>query len=207
MRRSFGSRLLRGAATTAATITAIAALMAACAATLAAQTVAAGQSAEPSLNLAVTYNAMHSNQVPNAGFWMQGGSFQIEGRFYRGLGAVADVTRLHVANINSTGVGLDLITATFGPRYTFARSRYELFAQALVGEATGFNSIFPSSTGANTTANSLAVKAGGGINVVFTPHIALRAIEADWIRTQFPNSTTNTQDNFNLATGLVFRFR
>lgn len=208
MRRPLGSRLLRGAATTAARITAIAALLAAAtAAPLAAQSAAANQLAKPSLNIAITYTASRANQIPSSSFWMQGGGLQIEGRFYHGLGAVADVTSLHVANINSTGVGLDLVTATFGPRYTWSSKRYEFYAQALAGDATGLNSIFPSSTSANTTATSMAIKAGGGINVLFTPHLALRAIEADWTRHQFPNSTTNAQDSFNLAAGVVFRFR
>ena len=208
MRRLFGSRLLCGAATTAARIATTAALIAAaCVVPLVAQSAAAGRSSRPSLNVAVTYAATRSDQASGSSFWMQGGSFQIEGRFYGGLGVVADVTRLHVANINSSGVGLDLVTATFGPRYTWTSSRYEFFAQALAGAATGFNSVFPATTGANTTSTSLAVKTGGGVNVALTRHLALRVIEADWTRTQFPNSTTNAQDNLNLGGGLVFRFR
>jgi hypothetical protein len=81
------------------------------------------------------------------------------------------------------------------------------FAQALVGDAAGFNSVFPYPTGATTTARSLAFKTDGGVNVALTPHVALRALEADWTRTQLPNSTTNAEDNFNLGAGLVFRFR
>ena len=134
MRRPLGSRLLQGAATTAARITAIAALVAAAtSAPLAAQSAATGQLAKPSLNIAITYSALRANQISSTSFWMQGGSVQIEGRFYHGLGAVADVTSLHVANINSTGVGLDLVTATFGPRYTWSSARYEFYAQALAG--------------------------------------------------------------------------
>jgi hypothetical protein len=210
MRRSQGSRLLQGAATkkTSIAVTIGAAILAALwAAPLTAQKPQAESTTVPSLNVAILYSALRAPQVPNTSFWMQGGSIQVEGSFYRGLGAVADVTRLHVANINSSGVGLDLVTATFGPRYTWTRPRYGIFAQMLVGDAIGFNSVFPFVTGANTTASSLALKAGGGINVRLTPHLALRAIEADWMRTQLPNSTTNVQNSLNLGAGAVFRFR
>jgi hypothetical protein len=48
----------------------------------------------------------------------QGGSVQMYGRFWHGLGGVADVAGLHTGSVHGSGVGLDLVTATFGPRYT-----------------------------------------------------------------------------------------
>ena len=118
-----------------------------------------------------------------------------------------DIGGAHNANVNSTGVGLDMVTATFGPRYTCSHRRVGVYGQGLVGEAIGFNSIFPHQTGLQTTANSLAVKAGGGINVNLAPHFALRLIEADYLRTQLPNSTDNVQNNLTLGAGIVLKFR
>ena len=165
--------------------------------------------APDSLQVAVTYNATLTNPVSGANFWMQGGSVQLEGRFYRGLGAVADIAGAHIANINSTGVGLDLITTVFGPRYTFAplRRKYSLFVQALGGEAFAFNSLFPAPTGATTSHYGLAVEMGGGLDVNLSPHIALRALQANWLRTQLPNSTNNAQNSLQLGAGIVLRFR
>jgi hypothetical protein len=167
--------------------------------------------AAPKYNLDVSfsYNATLADAITSSSFWMQGGSAEVHGRFYRGLGAVADVTGMHTAGIGSSSVGLDLVTATFGPRYTWspAHRRYALFGQALVGKAFGFNSVFPAASGATASQNSLAVNLGGGMNVVLTPHLALRAFEADWLRTQLPNSTTNAQNNLRLGAGIVFRFR
>lgn len=161
------------------------------------------------LAVAVTYNATRASTVPGANFWMQGGSIEIEDRFYRGLGMMAEIAGAHADNIQSSGVGLDLVTAAFGPRYTWALAhrRYRFFAQALVGEADGFNSVFPTPHGAIASSNSLALKMGGGINIALSPHIALRAIEGNWLRTQFPNSAANIQNNLSLGTGFVFRFR
>jgi hypothetical protein len=68
------------------------------------------------LEIAFSYQGMHSNVVNGSGFWLRGGAAQIHGQFYGGWGAVADIAGAHIANINSSGVGLDLVTATFGPR-------------------------------------------------------------------------------------------
>jgi len=68
------------------------------------------------LEVGFTYNPVRSNSAGDESFWMQGGSAQAEGRFWRGLGVVADVGGSHISNIQSSGVGLDMVTATFGPR-------------------------------------------------------------------------------------------
>src|ERR1700752_65921 len=69
--------------------------------------------------VAFTYDGTLSEQVANSHLWLQGGSAQIHGQFYGGWGAVADIAGAHIANISPSGVGLDLVTATFGPRYTW----------------------------------------------------------------------------------------
>jgi hypothetical protein len=157
------------------------------------------------LEVAVTYDVALSNQTTSNSFWLQGGGVQVHGRFWRGLGVVADVAGLHVGNIHSTGVGLDLVTATFGPRFTWSRRRFSYFGQGLVGEADGFHSVFPDSSGADSGGDSLAVQAGGGVNLTLSPHLSVRAFEANWVRTQFPNATTNVQNNLRLGAGVVFR--
>jgi hypothetical protein len=161
------------------------------------------------LDVAITYSAAMSNATTTDRFWMQGGSAQLHGQLYRGLGVVAEVSGTHTGSINSSGVGLDIVTATFGPRYTWspARSRYSIFGQALVGEANGFASVFPTVRGASDSSNSLAVQAGGGLNLSLSPRMALRICEASWMRTQFPNGTTNAQDFLRLGAGVVLRFR
>jgi hypothetical protein len=161
------------------------------------------------LDVAVTFNASVDNNVPGSSFWMQGGSAQVHGQFWRGLGVVADVAGLHTANIHSSGVGLDLVTVTFGPRYTWgpAHHGYTFFGQFLAGEASGLNGVFPYATGTDNTANGLGLQVGGGMSVPVAHHFAVRAFDADWLRTQLPNATTNVQNNFRLGAGLIFRFK
>jgi hypothetical protein len=173
----------------------------------------AAQSAPPvslgHLEVALTYNPVRSNEARDESFWMQGGSAQVEGRFWRGLGIVADVSGSHINNINSSGVGLDMVTATFGPRYTWApaHKKLSIFGEGLVGVSNGFNSVFPAPAGATTDAHGLAVLAGGGVNVRLLRHLSIRAVEADWLRTQLPNGANDAQNNLRLGTGVVLRFK
>lgn len=166
-------------------------------------------SAAPSrIDFAFAYSAARSNAVGGSSFWLQGGSAQMHLLFYRALGLVIDFSGWHAGNIQSSGVGLDLVTSTTGLRYTWrpAHTRYSLYGQALAGVANGYNSDFPANSGVVASSQSLALKLGGGLNIGMTRRIALRAIEADWLRTQFPNSTTGTQSSCQLNSGLVFRF-
>jgi len=161
------------------------------------------------IEVAVNYTAMRANVITSDSFWMQGGSVQVHGQFWRGLGVVADIAGQHTTNINSSGVALDMVTATFGPRYTWspAHSRYSLFGEGLVGDAFAFNGLFPTASGPDTGSFDLAVKGGGGINLWLSRHVALRALEAYWLRTQLPNTTTNVQNNLQLGAGVVIRVK
>lgn len=159
-----------------------------------------------SIDLALTYNASRTNNVSGANFWMQGGSVQFHGQFWRGLGAVVDVSGLHTGNNHSSGVGLDLVAATFGPRYTWQlpRHRFATYGQALAGEAFGFHSVFPNIWGAKENASSMAVKIGGGLTMKLSGHFLLRPIEAGWLRTQLPNGSNDAQNSFLQGAGFVF---
>jgi hypothetical protein len=161
------------------------------------------------LEVAVNYNAMRANVITGDTFWIQGGSVQVHGQFWRGLGVVADVAGQHTTNINSSGVALDMVTVTFGPRYTWspAHSRYSLFGEGLVGDAFAYNGLFPTISGPSTSSSDLAVKTGGGMNLSLSRHVALRAFEALWLRTQLPNTTTNVQNNLQLGAGIVVRVK
>src|ERR1700733_14357859 len=71
----------------------------------------------PRLEVAVLYNSLLTNVVRANRFWMQGGSIQVDEQFWHGLCVEADIAGLHSQNANNAGVGLDMVTATFGPRY------------------------------------------------------------------------------------------
>ncbi len=174
-----------------------------------AQTAPQKPAAPGSLDVAVLYTADSSDRIPGARFWMQGGTVQLHGQFWRGLGVVADITGDHSSNIGTPGVGLDMVTATFGPRYTWQPShrRVAVFGQALVGESNALHSVFPIPTGVTDSSNSLALKIGGGLNYRLGQHLAVRAFEGDWVRTQFPNGTTDVQNHLQLGAGVILHLR
>jgi hypothetical protein len=180
--------------------------------------VAMGQKAskvEP-VDVAITYDALHANHITGDTFWMQGGAVELGARLYRGLGIAARVEGSHVGAATTNRVPLSLVTTIFGLRYTVtSRSgRYVIFGEGLAGESNGFHSLFSKGSGpvdsptagTTTSANALAVEAGGGLDVRLSEHLALRAVDIRYLRTGFPNSTTNIQNNLNLGAGIVFRF-
>lgn len=163
------------------------------------------------VDLAATYTEQYSNLVSTPTFWHGGGSVEISAQYYRGFGLAGNIAGTQTGNAADSGVGLSVVTATFGPRYTFDRpfgmerkKSLAIFGQGLVGTAWGFNSYFPSSTGATWDASSLALQVGGGVDFG-SRHWAIRAFQADWLRTQLPNGTTNVQNTLRLGAGIVFR--
>lgn len=162
-----------------------------------------------SMDVAVAYSALDANVVGGSGFWMEGGSAQLHGQFWRGWGLVADVAGMHTGLMPRSTAGLDLITITGGPRYTWTTPghRIALFGQGLAGEALGRNSVFPASATTKSSANSVAVQLGGGVNLPLSEHVSVRAVEADWLRTSLPNATTDAQNNLRIGAGIVFHTR
>ena len=70
------------------------------------------------------------------------------------------------------------------------------FVHALFGAAT------ISSGGVNTTAFAMLV--GGGFDLGLRKGIGIRLLQADWLMTQFGNSTQNSQGR--VSAGLVIKF-
>jgi hypothetical protein len=87
---------------------------------LRAQAVATGpMSGHQEVDLAVTYTVQHSNLVSNPTFWQQGGSVELSTQTYRGFGIAANITGTNIGDAANSGTGLTMVTATFGPRYTW----------------------------------------------------------------------------------------
>ena len=160
------------------------------------------------LDLAFSYVGERSVKAGTSqNFWMQGGSIELGANVWHGWGIAADVTGTHASSIGSGGVPLSLVTTTFGPRYRWhADHRLSVYGQGLIGEANGFHSLFPTPFGSQSSANSLAVQVGGGVDCRLSSHFAIRVIDAAWLRTQLPNSTDDVQNTLRLGAGIVMRF-
>lgn len=156
--------------------------------------------------------------------WEGQGTFN----FNRYFGVTADVSGSILSPFSFSTSGFSASTYQhvtnylFGPTVTAGFGRSAVFAHALFGAAhsslgAGVNVpvIGGISTGL-TSANAFAMAFGGGIDIGMTRHFAIRAVQVDYIRTQFSatdalltglsSSLGNRQNSFRYSSGIVFRF-
>jgi len=156
--------------------------------------------------------------------WEGQGTFN----FNRYLGVTADVSGSILSPFSFSTSGFSASTYQhvtnylFGPTVTAGFGRSAVFAHALFGAAhsslgAGVNIpiIGGISTGL-TSANAFAMAFGGGIDIGMTRHFAIRAVQVDYIRTQFnsidaltsglSSGLGNRQNSFRYSSGIVFRF-
>jgi outer membrane immunogenic protein len=164
--------------------------------------------AAPRADVAVSFIAARSLKASTSqDFWMEGGSAELGINLWRGIGVVLDGTGLQTGSIGSSGVPLVLTTVTIGPRYRWhAEHRYSIYGQALIGEASGSNSVFPTLSGATSNASSFALQLDGGLDYKLSQFFSIRALNVGYLRTTLPNGTNNVQNTLRLGAGLVFRF-
>ena len=166
------------------------------------------------VDVAITYVAERAKvaSVDCGCFWLNGGSGDFSITLFHGMGVAADLTGEHASNIG-TGIDLDKVMFAAGPRYTYSpklRLRkgpgIAVYGEGLFGGVHGFNTIFPSSAGTIGAASSFAMQLGGGLDLRFAKHIGIRAVEADYVRSAFPNNAGNVQNDLRLAAGISFHF-
>jgi hypothetical protein len=169
------------------------------------------------------YSYLRNN---NNGFngWEGQGTFN----FNRYLGVTADVSGASLTPFSFSLLGASASTYQhitnylFGPTVTAEFGISAVFAHALFGEAhssLGAGVTLPIIGGISTgltSANAFAMAFGGGIDIGLTRHLAIRAVQVDYLRTQFSatdalttglsSSLGNRQDSFRYSTGIVFRF-
>jgi hypothetical protein len=156
--------------------------------------------------------------------WEGQGTFNLN----RYLGVTADVSGASLTPFSfsvlgfSAGTYQHLNNYLFGPTLTASLGRSAVFAHALFGETrsslgvgVGIPIIGGISTGL-TSAHAFAMAFGGGIDIGLTRHLAIRAVQVDYLRTQFSatdelttglsSSLGNRQNSFRYSTGIVFRF-
>jgi peptidoglycan-associated lipoprotein len=161
--------------------------------------------------LAATFTMEEGQSTPaggNGNFWLQGGSLDLGFTVLHRFGWATNLTGGHTSNIGP-GVGLNVIDFMTGPRYTVrlaTKSKHEsrFFVEALAGGARGFSSVFPKSSGLDDKAASFAWQAGGGLDISISKHLAIRVVEADYVRSYLPNNGSNVQDHIRLAAGVTY---
>jgi hypothetical protein len=98
------------------------------------------------------------------------------------------------------GVNARAYSYTFGPTFSARYRHVTPFAHVLLGGvhvSAGFQNLSASTSGFTTMV-------GGGLDVKATDHIAIRAIQGDWILWHIQNVTNSS--NGRISAGIVFRF-
>lgn len=178
---------------------------------LAAQTPLVGSSETPRAEISLGYSYVLARTATPTGccFNMNGGSASAAFNVTNWLGIAGDFGGYHVGNVRNSGFPLDVFSYTFGPRISIRRRRVIPFAQALFGGGHAGNSLytvgFQQGSAPPSARNSFAMALGGGLDVNVSRHLTIRAFQADWLYTQFPNGTNNRQNNLRITAGIVFR--
>jgi len=95
-------------------------------------------------------------------------------------------------------------TYLFGPRLNLRRNYFVPFLEFLIGGMRADGQV----TG-DARQSSFALAAGGGVDIVFTKHIAWRFAQIDYLMTNATGINLNAsgrQDNLRAGTGLVLRW-
>jgi len=183
----------------------------------------AGSESETRATIFGGYSYLRNNSNGFSG-WEGQGTFNLN----RYLGVTADVSGATVTPFSFSALGFSagtyqhLNNYLFGPTVTATVGRSAVFAHALFGEARaslGAGVGIPIIGGISTditSANAFAMAFGGGVDIGLTRHLAIRAVQVDYLRTQFnatdalttglSSSLGNRQNSFRFSSGIVFRF-
>jgi len=159
----------------------------------------------PRLELSGDYSYVRANgDNSNGGFNVHGGSASLAYNFSDRFSLVADGGAYRFRGLPS-GLTSTMYTYLFGPRIALSGSgRIVPYAQVLVGGGQ----LNASSGGAQAGETGFAMAAGGGLDVPFHRHFAVRVVQAEYLLTRFSSVTGSsaTQNNIRISAGLVIRF-
>jgi hypothetical protein len=164
----------------------------------------------------------------NAGNGFSGWEGQGTFNFTRNLGITADINSASMSPFGFSALGFSastyqrLTSYLVGPTVTASLGRSSVFGHALFGVAhssLGGGISVPIIGGISTGITSgtgFAMEFGGGVDIGITRHLAFRAVQVDYLRTQLntfdaisgglSTSLDNRQNTFRYSTGIVFRF-
>ena len=170
---------------------------------------AGSESASEKFEFGVDYNYVRANGPPGGCgcFSMNGGNAWAGYRLTTDSAPWANSAR----NTLGTSTGQEkisrLFSYLFGPRFTLRKSdRWQPFGEVLLGGAHATGTFEPSFSGGSGSFNSFSLVAGGGLDIHIMRHIDIRAIDADYYLTRFPNGVNGRQNNLRISAGVVFRF-
>jgi opacity protein-like surface antigen len=157
------------------------------------------------------------SQIAPSNQGVNGFHFAATANFNSWLGIYGDVAGYYARpTVNGLLIGLPAqVTINeraypflFGPQVSFRKLRpATLFAHALIGGMHESAYVPVGSGGIGTeTGTKWAYGFGAGLDVKVLRFLSVRVVQADYIRSHFPTSTTsNSQNNWRISTGIVLR--
>ncbi len=185
-----------------------------CAALASGEEAANAPGAKEGLQFSVGY--MYQGSQPAFGstrFGLNGGRADVMSPFGRHFSLVGEFSGVHTGSVPGAGAGLTLLTYMAGPRLSMPlrrsreAGRIVPFAQVLLGGVHASEGLFPSGSTVNSSADSFAMSAGGGLQVGVSRRLSLRVIQAEYLYTRLPNLFDNYQSSYRIGAGVVLRLR
>jgi hypothetical protein len=146
-------------------------------------------------------------------FNLNGWNASVSGNLGRWFGVVGDFSGHYgapsVFGFTVPGVNISSHTYMGGPKFMLHnRGPVTPFAHFLIGVASVNTRAFVISH----SYQALAAAAGGGFDIRLSNHLAIRAVQVDYLMTRFETfedqllGSNGRQNNMRLSAGLVFRF-
>jgi hypothetical protein len=159
----------------------------------------------PQIEISGTYSFIRANAAhAGRGFSLNGSSESVAYAFNDRFAAIVDVGAYRFRGL-SPGLKSTIYTYLVGPRITLSESRrISPFAQILLGGGRLNASVI----GVKAGENGFAMAIGGGLDVPFHRHFALRVVQADYLLTRFDSVTGSPakQNSARISAGVVIRF-
>jgi outer membrane immunogenic protein len=123
------------------------------------------------------------------------------------LAAVAQFSVQHASNVNGSSADLTLKSYLFGARYSRGNSsRFAPFVQALFGGSHAGHEPEFGRPGAGEYSELLGACCRRWTGCFIGAALRVRAFEAEYFRTQFPNGANDRQNNLRLSAGLILNW-
>ena len=159
------------------------------------------------LDVSLGYSYLRASTVTSTKFDMHGGNLEVAVNLNEWLGVVGDFGG-HYASNASAGASLSLFSYMVGPRVSIRKAGpITPFAHLLLGGGHVGGSLYTTNfQGGAASRNAFAGILGGGLDLNLSRHVAIRAVQIDWMHSQFANGAHDRQNSLRLTAGLVFRF-
>ena len=159
----------------------------------------------PQIEMSGNYSFIRA-RAANAGqsFNLNGGGAAFAYAHNDHFSSVVDVGAYHFVGFQP-GLNSTMYAYMFGPRITFSSAgRVAPFAQILIGAGR----LNASSTGVKAGENGFVMAVGGGLDVPFHRHFAVRVVQAEYLLTRFNsvNGSPAEQSSVRISAGIVVRF-